>query len=183
MMLRSCPREKEVRELVERGQWPVAATTAPELCAHVGGCSSCSELILVTKVFQSARTASIAAARPGSSGLLWWRAQLRRRNAAVDRISRPIVGAQMFALAVNVVLAIGVIVWQAEHGLSWFTWLKQLPQTATLGFDSQWLSSLLASNSSATGLDSLLSPIMLIPAAATLALVAGVVVYLTSEKQ
>ena len=182
MMLRSCPREKEVKELVERGQWPVAAATEPELRAHVSGCRSCSELILVTEAFQKARAATIAAATPGSPGLLWWRAQLRRRNAAVERIGRPIMGAQIFALAVNLVLAIGVTVWQAHHGLSWLTWLEQLPQTATLQFDSQWLSSLWASNSSGTGLDSLLSPIMLIPAAATLALVAGVVVYLTSEK-
>ncbi|HEX4757068.1 MAG TPA: hypothetical protein VH308_03765 [Terracidiphilus sp.] len=182
MMLRSCPREKEVKELVERGQWPVAAATAPELRAHVSGCRSCGELIIVTEAFQKARAASIAAARPGSPGLLWWRAQLRRRNAAVERIGRPIIGAQIFALAVNLVLAVGVIVWQANHGLSWLAWIKQLPQTAMLHFDSQWLSSLWASNSPGNGLDSLLSPIMLIPAAATLALVAGVVVYLTSEK-
>jgi hypothetical protein len=36
MMLLTCPREKEVKELVERGQWPQAC--APELREHVDGC-------------------------------------------------------------------------------------------------------------------------------------------------
>jgi hypothetical protein len=183
MMLGSCPREKEVKELVERGQWPVAAATAPEVRAHVSGCRSCRELILVTEAFQNARAATIAAARPGSPGLLWWRAQLRRRNAAVERIGRPIMGAQIFALAVNLIFAIGFAVWQARHGVAWLTWLEQRSLTATVHFDSQWLSSLSALNSPGSGANSLLSPIVLISAAATLVLVGGVVVYLASEKQ
>jgi hypothetical protein len=182
-MLRSCPREKEVKELVERGQWPVAAATAPELRAHVSGCRSCSELILVTEAFQKARADSIAAARPGSPGLLWWRAQLRRRNAAVERIGRPIMGAQIFALAVNLFFAIGFAVWQARHGVAWLTWLEQRSQTATLYFDSQWLSSLWAASPSGFGLNSVLTPMVMIPTAAILALLGGVVVFLASEKQ
>ena len=43
-MLRACPREKEVKELVERGRWPVAEATAPELHAHISQCRSCREL-------------------------------------------------------------------------------------------------------------------------------------------
>lgn len=189
MRLRSCPRENEVKELVQRGQWPVAAATAPELCAHVGGCRSCGELVLVTAAFQRARAEAAGAARVGSPGVLWWRAQLRRRNAAVERIGRPILGAQIFALAVNLLLAVGFVAWQARHGLAWLTWpfwsswFAQLPQTATLHLDSQWFDSLWPSALFGSGWSSVLTPMVLIPAAATLALLGGVVVYLASEKQ
>ena len=189
MMLHSCPREKEVKELVECGRWPVAAATATELQAHVGNCRSCSDLVLVTAVFQCARAEAVREAKIGSAGVLWWRAQLRRRNEAVEQISRPILGAQIFALAVMLALAIGFVVWQARHGLAWLAWpiwscsFLQLPQTAALHLDflspaTQWVSTL-----SGSGLSSLLTPIVLIPAASTLALLGGVVVFLASERQ
>ncbi len=189
MMLGTCPREKEVKELVERGQWPVASATAQELRAHVDRCRSCGELVLVTAAFQHARAQAVGEARLGSPGVLWWRAQLRRRNAAMERIGRPILGAQIFALAINLLLAVGFVAWQARHGLAWFTWhfwngwFARLPQAAALHLDSLWPSALWSSTLPDSGLSSLLTPMVMIPAAATLALLGGVVVYLASEKQ
>jgi hypothetical protein len=176
MRLNACPRDKEVKELLERGQWPSAC--APELRVHVEGCHSCGEVVLVTTAFQKARAEAAGAAKLGSPGVLWWRAQLRRRNAAVERIGRPILGAQIFALAVNLMLAIVFVVWQARHGFAWLTRLEQLPQTAAMHLDSLWPSMVPGS-----GWSSLLNPMVVIPAAATLALLGGVVVYLASEKQ
>jgi hypothetical protein len=176
MRLSACPREKEVKELLQRGQWPQAC--AAELCAHVEACRSCGELVLVTSAFQQARAQATGAAKLGSPGVLWWRAQLRRRNAAVERIGRPILGAQIFALAVNLILAVVFVVWQARHGLAWLTRLEQLPQAAAIHLDSLWPSMVTGS-----GWSSLLNPMVMIPAAATLALLGGVVVYLASEKQ
>ena len=75
----SCTREREVNEMLHRGHWPEAC--ASELREHVDGCRTCSDLVLVTKTFQAARAHSAAMARPESAGALWWRAQLRRRNA------------------------------------------------------------------------------------------------------
>jgi hypothetical protein len=177
MRLRSCPREAEVKTLVERGQWPQAC--APELRAHVENCRSCSELAQVTAAFQRARNQAMGTAKLTSPGMLWWRAQLRRRNAAVERISRPILGAQIFALAVNLAVAVAVAVWQARHGLAWLTWLQQLPRS----FGTQWLSSLVPSGLFDSGAASWLSPLALIAAASALALVGGVVAYIASEKQ
>ena len=134
--------------------------------------------MLVTTAFQKARAEAAGAAKSGSPGVLWWRAQLRRRNAAVERIGRPILGAQIFALAVNLMLAIVFVVWQARHGFAWLTWLEQLPQIAAMHLDSLWPSMVPGS-----GWSSLLNPMVVIPAAATLALLGGVVVYLASEKQ
>jgi hypothetical protein len=176
MMLRSCPREAEVKALVERGQWPQAC--APELRAHVSNCRQCSELSLVSVAFQRARNQAMGAAKLGSPGLLWWRAQLRRRNAAVERISRPILSAQIFALVVNLVVASAVAVWQAKHGLAWLTWLEQLPRNV----DSHWFSSLMPTDIFNSGTGSVLGPTVLI-AVSAVALVGGVVVYFASEKQ
>jgi hypothetical protein len=177
MMLRSCPREAEVKALVERGQWPQAC--APELRAHVGSCRSCSELVLVTIAFQRARKQSMSAAKLGSPGLLWWRAQLRRRNVAVERISRPILSAQIFALSVNLVLAVAVAVWQAKKGLAWLTWLEQLPHNV----GTNWFSSLVPADLFKSGTGSVLGPTMLIAVVSAVALVGCVVVYFASEKR
>ena len=177
MRLRSCPREHEVKTLVERGQWPQAC--APELRTHVDHCRSCSELAVVTAAFQRARNQAMGIAKLGSPGLLWWRAQLRRRNTAVERISRPILSAQIFALTVNLLVAVAVAVWQARHGLAWLTWLQQLPH----GIGTQWLSSLVPMGPFDSGVASLLSPLILIAAASAIALIGCVVVYFASEKQ
>jgi hypothetical protein len=177
MMLRSCSREAEVKALVERGQWPQAC--APELRTHVDSCRSCSELALVTAAFQRARNQAVGAAKTGSPGLLWWRAQLRRRSVAVERICKPILSAQIFALAVNLVVVSAVAVWQARHGVAWLTWLEQLPRNV----GSQGLTSLLHSDLLKLSPDSMMSPLVLISALAAVALVSGVVVYFASEKQ
>jgi hypothetical protein len=168
----SCPREKEVKELVERGGWPRAC--APELRAHVGSCRSCSDLVLVAEAFQRARAEAAGAAKVGSADALWWRAQLRRRNAAVERIGRPLVGAQIFALAANLLLAVGLVVSQARHGLNWLSWLEELPQSGSLHLETLLPTALF---------DSGWSLLVLVPALATLALLGGVVVYLAAEKQ
>lgn len=177
MNLRACPRESELKSLIERGQWPQACP--PELRVHVSACKSCNEFVLVTTAFQRARNQAVGAARLGSPGLLWWRAQLRRRNAAVERISRPILGAQIFALAFSIVLALAVTVWQARHGLSWLTWLGQMPH----GFVSQWLSALIPSGLFQSGSGEFPGSLMLIAVASVIALVGGLVVYFASEKQ
>lgn len=176
MTLRSCPREKEVSELIERGQWPQASL--PELRDHVRGCRGCSDLALVAAAFQRERKQALAAANTGfanasSAGPLWWRAQLRRRRAAVERIERPLVGAQIFALAVCLAAALGFAGFEARNGIAWLSWLEGLPQTAAVQFADLSSSSLLSSGRTW----------LLLAAAATLALLSGVVVYLASEKR
>jgi hypothetical protein len=172
MTFSPCSREKEVAELIARGQWPQAST--PELHAHASACRACGELVLVTSTFQRARTEAASAAKLGSPGALWWRAQLRRRYAAVERIGRPILGAQIFALALYLFAAVAIIVSQARHGLHWLSWLAQLPQPSSLHLEALWPAGLF---NPGWGL------LVLIPALATLALLGGAAVYLASEKQ
>jgi hypothetical protein len=178
MKLTTCPHEKEVRQLMARGQWPAACTT--ELRAHVDACRACGDLVLVSEAFQQARAESLAAARPVSPALLLWRAQLRRRNAAVERIGRPLLGAQIFAFAVVLAAAVGFAGFEAHSGASWATWsfwrewLAQLPHSAA----SQW-ANLSSGPLAASGWNWMLPAFVL----ATLALLGGAAVYLATDKR
>jgi len=165
-----CPREREVAELLRLGQWPHAVS--PELRAHRAACRACSELVLVTQSFQQARAAAAAATPLQSAGALWWRAQLRRRNEAIERINKPILGAQIFAFVVTVAVAAGVLAWQVHRGFHFLAWIESLP--VALHLDAL----LPAARPDFSG-----GLMLLLPILATLALVSGVVVYLASEKQ
>ena len=174
MTLSPCSRENEVLELLARGHWPQACT--PDLRAHLAACRSCADLLLVTQAFQHSRASTAAQANLPAPGVLWWRAQFRRRNAAVERVARPILGAHIFALSITLFVAAALVVSQARHGLHWLSWFSQLSQTQTgaLNLQALWPSGLFNSG---------LGLAVLIPLLATLALFSAVVVYLASEKQ
>ena len=172
MTFRPCSHEKEVAELLALGHWPQACT--PELRAHLGACRSCADLVLVTQAFQYARANLTAQVNLPSPSQLWWRAQLRRRNQAVERVGKPILGAQIFALSVSLVFAAGFLAAQATQGLAWLSWLRALPQASALHLEALMSSGLFNSG---------WSPMLVIPVLATLALLGGVAVYLASEKQ
>jgi hypothetical protein len=110
--------------------------------------------------------------------VLWWRAQLRRRDDAVKRLQRPLLGAQVFAMAVALAMLAGTLVYEAAHGMHWMaaleTWLVSLKQSPAMHFDALWP---FASGQSAAGL------LYLVPGAAILLLVGGAAVYLATEKQ
>lgn len=127
--IRPCSREKELAELLRRGGWPGLA--APEMRAHVAQCGRCRDLVAVTEVFQQARAASSAQTRLESPGVLWWRAQLRRRNAALKQVSRPLVAAQLFAMALGLVAAAVCLAFAARSGSGsgsgWLRLVLELP--------------------------------------------------------
>lgn len=171
MTLRSCPRQPDVLELLARGQWPQACP--PELRSHFDACASCRELLVVTLAFRQSRAAATAQVHLPAPGVLLWRAQLRRRNAAVERVGKPILGAYIFALAVAVLVAAAALVSQARNGFRWLDWLAQsgsVAQRLEPFSPSSWFSS-------GWGLSAL------IPVFATVVLVSAVVVYLTAERQ
>lgn len=179
MTFRSCPHESEIKTLLERGHWPHASTH--ELRAHAASCRICGDLVLVTQAFRGARATSVSAANLNSPGVLWWRAQLRRRNAAMERISKPVFGAQIFALAITFLTATGLVISQAKHGLRWLSWFQSwfgdTQSSSNFRLDSLW------SASSLTAVIPDWNLALLISALAVLALLGGVVVYLASEKQ
>ena len=167
MTFRTCAYEKEVRQALKDGHWP--AGCLPELREHVQKCASCSDLVLVTEAFQKARK-DFSPEVPQTSNLLWWRAQLQRRRAAAEQVTRPITVAQTFAWAVSVLAAVVFAISQYHHGLRWANWwsevaplrLFHLAPVATQNLDWKLF--------------------LLIPTIGALALFGGVVVYLASEK-
>jgi len=169
MRFGACPHEKEIAALLERGHWPGASS--PETIAHVAACNACRERILLTQAFGRERVAASASARLESPGVLWWRAQLRRRNAAIQRIGRPILGAQVFAVVVALISAAVFFASQARQSLGWFAWLAEAPR-------SLHLEALLpASWQNATGAAGLLAALL-----AALVLIGGAAIYASSDK-
>jgi hypothetical protein len=165
--IRTCSYETELAQALKAGQWPDGCP--PELRTHAEICRSCNDLVLVTQAFQSARRESCATVPDDLASLLWWRAQLRRRNSANQRTSRPISIAQTFALFVNVAVAIVFAAWQYHHGLRWASWWSEMG-----------LSRLLHLFDIGSRLDGNL--VLLICSIAMLAILSGLVVYLVSEK-
>lgn len=167
-----CAREKEVAQLLELGQWPQASPA--ELRAHAAGCRACSARVLLTQSFQAARGRAMSEAQLPSAGALWWRAQLRRRNEALARVSRPMLGAQVFALATAAVTAAATLVWAWRGGLRLsanpMAWLKDL------GSAMQW--SALVPDALPGGAWWWLAPLV-----AMLVAAGGVAVYVATEKQ
>ncbi|HEY6369293.1 MAG TPA: hypothetical protein VIX37_01830 [Candidatus Sulfotelmatobacter sp.] len=124
MTFHTCSFENELTQALKDGHWPEGC--GPELRAHVESCANCSDLVLVTQTFHSARSESECTALSGSPSLLWWRAQLRRRNAATERVSRPVTIAEIFAFVVYVFVGVAFVASQYRHGLHWASWWSEL---------------------------------------------------------
>jgi hypothetical protein len=167
MKFRACSFEKELTLALKDGHWPQGC--GPELRAHVDVCGSCSDLVLVTQALQGARKESEQAAPCGSPSLLWWRAQLRLRNTAAERVCRPITIAQTFAWIVLLAVGVVLVASQYRRGLRWASWWSDLGSRAA---------HFLPNVSGQAGLNLFL----LISGAGVLALLSGLVVYLATEK-
>lgn len=162
----ACARERDVAAVLHSGHWPQACPE--DLRAHVASCRTCSDLVLVTEALQASRRQTADLPRLQPAGAIWWRAQLRRRNAAIEKVSRPILGAQLFASTMTLGVIAAIAVWQFGN---WSAWFADLP--GALHLDALIPSSMPES--------SILW--IIVPVLATIALLSGIVVYLTSEKQ
>jgi hypothetical protein len=91
-----CEREAEVYEAVSLGQWPDRVDA--DLRAHVAGCAVCADIAEVASAFQDERHLALAHAPVPSSGLVWWRAELRARQEAARLAARPITVVQIASL-------------------------------------------------------------------------------------
>jgi hypothetical protein len=159
-----CERETELKDLLAHGHWPQAS--GEDLRAHVAACHKCSDLVLVSQAFLTARASTIQFAPPMAPGLIWWRAQVRRRQSALEQISRPVWGAQIFACAVTLLLGLGLAVVETRRGFDW------LQTTQALRLDSLFPTGGISLNT-----------LLLAACVAFIALLGGVVVYLGVERR
>ena len=167
MTFRTCSYENELTHALRDGHWPKGCGS--ELRAHVDACGNCSDLVLVMQTFQRARSES-ECTHCSSPSLLWWRAQLRRRNAATERVSRPITIAQTFAWIVNALVGVVLVASQYRHGLHWASWLSELMSSRTFRF--------LPTGTGLIGRNL----VLFISGAGMLVLLSVLVVYLASDK-
>ncbi|HEY6969927.1 MAG TPA: hypothetical protein VJA94_12025 [Candidatus Angelobacter sp.] len=134
-----CSQQNQVEAALRSGQWPEACDAA--LRAHVENCVACSDLVLVTQGLQQARAQSIQTVRLAAPGTLWWRAQLRRRNAAIQSVTRPVAVAEKVAVVILLLAAVALIVWQRGQVAGWLAGILsplsniiQVPAALLIGF-------------------------------------------------
>jgi hypothetical protein len=171
MTLRHCTREKEVMALLRSGGWPAACD--PELREHVQGCSLCAQTVLLKSAFASALVQAKSEARLQAPGVLWWRAQLRRRNAAVQRVNRPIAGAQRFALLVNLLAALALLASQWRHLDRLTVWFSDVAEAPVFHPAALW--SMMAQQPG-------WNLMVLIPFVVAFVVLGGITVYLATER-
>jgi hypothetical protein len=103
-MRRDCPRSADVAAAVVGGDLLRAGDT--ELHQHVALCESCGDLAMVMSSLRAERDRSRRAAPVPAAGLVWWRAQLRRRQEAASAAAAPVTIVHAITLAFALMLAV-----------------------------------------------------------------------------
>jgi hypothetical protein len=136
MSLRPCPREVELSVVLKAGHWPDACDS--RLREHVSTCQRCRELVLLTQTFKAARAEAVVLGDLPHPGLLWWRAQLRRRNEALERLSQPTRIVGRFALLSALVVTLGFLIWQRHSISGWLDGLGGVSHPSSFRLDALW---------------------------------------------
>lgn len=102
-----CVRGEEVAAAVRAGHWPQGC--AEELRAHVAGCARCGEEARLLTMFGSAREGAMRAATPQSAELVWWKAQIRRRQRMMEQLERPGLTISTATIGASVAVLLGVL--------------------------------------------------------------------------
>ena len=171
MILYSCAREKELAGALHDGTWPYACDA--ELRAHVAACQECNDLVLVTQTLRQARVESALAAPLPPAGLLWWRAQLRRRNAALERMNQPVVLTGKLALLCTAAVALGLGLWNTDQVSEWLHWFGDLSSS-----DAFRLNTLVSASSVGGWMSS-----VLIVSLGVVVILGGVAAYLLADRE
>lgn len=152
-----CARTAEIDRLLRLGHWPDAA--GAELREHVRTCRACSGCVRVTEALRGMRASSMSEARLEPPALVWWRAQLRRRREVMQQVERP-MRAQMLAILAVVCVGLGFAFRLSGGAAAWRVWVSA-GAANVLRFDA--------------GSFGLASAVML-------AMIAGLAVYLTLDR-
>jgi len=130
-----CPHEQDVLDLVAIGQWPARADAT--LVAHAAACETCRDLASVAGAIIESRDTLPTAHVPDAS-VVWYRAQVRARLDAASRAGRPMLFAQIAAVAG---IAAIVLVWSGAGSqwlAAWWQWLAGLVPERSADTTSAW---------------------------------------------
>lgn len=98
-----CQHEPDVLSAVYTNRWP--QRVSDELRDHVFDCRICADVVAVASAFEAETDLARANAQVPDAAIVWWRAQLRARQAATREVVRPITIAQAIGLAAIVGVA------------------------------------------------------------------------------
>lgn len=119
-----CCREDDILEALQASAWPDCCEQ--DLRDHVKACESCASLVaIVLPLLDEHRVATEHAPVP-TSGVVWWRAQMRARQEAARAASRPISIAQGVALACAAGLIAGGLSLLGPAAGEWLGWTGSL---------------------------------------------------------
>jgi len=113
-----CPREQDVINAIVTGRWPDRCDES--LSAHAAECAICEELVEVTSVLRLDREGLHEEMSLPSAGQVWWRAAVRARLEASQRVARPfswLFGVSV-ACAVGLTFAVVQLLWSPMQ-LAW----------------------------------------------------------------
>ncbi len=85
-----------------------------EISAHLNSCADCRETAKIVSFFQTNLLRESAPKNLPTAGLVWWKTKLREKHRAANRAARPIFIAQTVAVAVALLAAIGLLIYQPE---------------------------------------------------------------------
>jgi hypothetical protein len=116
-----CSREFEVLDALQTAAWPECCSDT--LRTHVAECQSCAAVVeIVLALTDEHRTATLEASVP-SSGIVWWRAQMRARQEATVVAMRPIHVVQGLSLACGAGLLAAAVSFVSPTFRSWLAWI------------------------------------------------------------
>jgi hypothetical protein len=128
-MKRECVRAADVLAAMTAGPEPELSNE--ELRQHADACESCREIVTVVSALRGERDRVRRTTTVPSAGLIWWRAQLRRRQQAALKATAPVTAVHAAAIVaaavLAVVLATSVAPFVAMPSVAGFT-----PSTASL---------------------------------------------------
>jgi hypothetical protein len=171
--MRACAHQPEVKTMLLKGHWPHACD--PDLSKHIHTCPRCRQQVLLATAFQGDRARTMQAAPIQHPGLVWWRAQLRRREQALRQVGRSTSTANLFALILTIAAAVTLLLQQIQAGTGWPSWLSE-----PYGALHSGTASILASAKDGVATDPNL--LMLATGVGVLLLLGAVVVYFASDR-
>lgn len=124
-----CPREQEVINAIVTARWPDRCDES--LSQHAGECEVCKELVEIASVLRVDRDGRDAEMSLPSAGQVWWRAAIRARLEASQRVARPLSWVFGISVACAVGLTIAVVqlmwspvrqAWGSSNPGAWTSW-------------------------------------------------------------